>query len=78
MIRYGRRWRNCEAILRADGASLDDVIKVGVLHQHRRLRRLERGNREVVPSEPPTRYVARLGVELPRLLISSWMKAFTA
>ncbi len=30
------------------------------------------------PSEPPTRYVAKLGVELPGLLVSIRMTAFTA
>jgi hypothetical protein len=30
------------------------------------------------PSEPPTRYVAKLGVELPALLVSIRMTAFIA
>jgi 2-iminobutanoate/2-iminopropanoate deaminase len=61
---------NCEAILRAGGASLDDVIEVGVLLTNEEYARW-------FPSEPPTRYVAKLGVELPGLLVSIRMTAFT-
>lgn len=69
---------NCQAILQASGASLDDVVEVGVL-----LTRSEDFaglNEEYVrwfPSEPPTRYVARLGVDLPGLLVSVRMTAYT-
>ena len=55
---------NCEAILRAGGASLDDVIEVGVLlTRPRRLRRPERGIRAVVSirAADPLRRQARRG-----------------
>ncbi len=68
---------NCKAILEAGGAELDDVIEVGVLltdpDDFAGL------NEEYVrwfPSEPPTRYVAKLGVDLPGLLVSIRMTAF--
>jgi reactive intermediate/imine deaminase len=69
---------NCEAILQAGGASLNDVIEVGVLLA----RPADFGglNEEYArwfSSEPPTRYVAKLGVELPGLLVSIRMTAFT-
>ena len=68
---------NCEAILRAAGASLDDVVEVGVLLVNPT--EFEGMNEEYAtwfPSEPPTRYVAKLGVELPGLLVSIRMTAF--
>ncbi len=68
---------NCEAILQAGGASLDDVIEVGVLLTNPA--DFAALNEEYVrwfPSEPPTRYVAKLGVEMPGLLVSIRMTAF--
>jgi reactive intermediate/imine deaminase len=69
--------RNCEAILQAAGASLDDVTEVGVLLTHPA--DFDGFNEEYArwfPSEPPARYVAKLGVELPGLLVSIRMAAF--
>lgn len=68
---------NCRAILQAAGAHLDDVVEVGVL-----LTRSEDFaglNEEYVrwfPADPPTRYVTRLGVDLPGLLVSIRMTAY--
>jgi 2-iminobutanoate/2-iminopropanoate deaminase len=70
--------RNCEAILQAGGAGLDDVVEVGILLTDPA--DFDRMNEEYArwfPSEPPTRYVAKLGVELPGLLVSIRMTAFT-
>ncbi len=70
---------NCEAILQAAGASLDDVIEVGVLLTHPA--DFDGFNEEYAqwfPSGPPTRYVAKLGVDLPGLLVSIRMTAFIA
>src|SRR5436305_1322349 len=68
---------NCDAVLRAADATLDDVVEVGVLL--------------AIPADfagmndeyatwfsdaPPTRYVAKLGVELPGVLVSIRMTAF--
>ena len=68
---------NCQAILQAAGASLDDVIEVGVLLTHPAdFAGLNEEYARWFPSEPPTRYVAKLGVELPGLLVSIRMTAF--
>lgn len=68
--------QNCEAILRAVGATLADVIEVTIL-----LARPEDFaglNEEYVkffPTDPPARCVTRLGVEIPNLLVSIKMTA---
>ena len=67
---------NCEAILQAGGASLDDVIEVGILLTNPADLNVEYAR--WFPSQPPTRYVAKLGVELPGLLVSIRMTAFTS
>ena len=69
---------NCEAVLQAAGASLDDVIEVGVLlTKPGDFAGLNEENARWFPSGPPARYVAKLGVELPGLLVSIRMTAFT-
>jgi reactive intermediate/imine deaminase len=68
---------NCRCILEAAGATLDDVLDVGILLA-------DTGdfggfNEEYAiwfPSDPPARWVAKLGVDLPGLLISIRMTAF--
>ena len=65
---------NCRAILEAGGADLDDVIEVGVLLTDFAGLNEEYG--QWFQSEPPTRYVAKLGVDLPGLLVSIRMAAF--
>jgi len=68
---------NCEAILGAGGASLDDVIEVGILLTNPAdFAGLNQEYARWFPSEPPARYVAKLGVELPGLLVSIRMTAF--
>jgi len=68
---------NCQAILQAGGASLDDVIEVGILLTHPAdFAGLNEEYARWFPSGPPTRYVAKLGVELPGLLVSIRMTAF--
>ena len=70
---------NCQAILQTSGASLDDVIEVGILLTNPAdFAGLNEEYAQWFPSEPPTRYVAKLGVELPGLLISIRMTAFVA
>ena len=70
---------NCEAILHAGGATLDDVIEVGVLLTNPAdFAALNEEYALWFPHDPPTRYVARLGVELPGLVISIRMTAFIA
>ncbi len=68
---------NCAAILEAGGASMGDVIEVGVLLTNPDdFAGLNEEYAQWFPSEPPTRYVAKLGVELPGLLVSIRMTAF--
>ena len=70
---------NCQAILQAGGASLDDVLEVGILLTYPAdFAGLNEEYAHWFPSEPPARYVARLGVELPGLLVSIRMTAFTS
>jgi len=68
---------NCETILRTAGATFDDVVEVGVLLTNPT--DFEGMNQEYAtwfPGEPPTRYVAKLGVEIPNVLVSIRMTAF--
>jgi 2-iminobutanoate/2-iminopropanoate deaminase len=68
--------RNCEAVLAAGGATLDDVVEVGVLLTHSSdFAGLNEEYAQWFPAEPPTRYVARLGVDIPDVLVSIRMTA---
>lgn len=67
---------NCQAILHAGDASLDDVVEVGVLLTNSTdFPGLNEEYAKWFPTEPPTRYVARLGVDLPGILVSIRMTA---
>jgi len=69
---------NCQAILQSAGTSLDDVVEVGVLLTHSAdFAGLNEEYARWFPSEPPTRSVTKLGVELPGLLVSIRMTAYT-
>ena len=69
---------NCEAILEAAGAGLGDVVEVGVLlSAPSDFAGLNEEYARWFPHDPPTRYVAKLGVDLPRILVSIRMTAFT-
>ena len=68
---------NCQAIVEAAEATLDDVVEVGVLLT----RPSDFGgmNEEYgnwFGAEPPARYVAKLGVELEGVLVSIRMTAY--
>lgn len=68
---------NCEAILQAGGASLDDVVEVGVLlADPSDFAGMNEEYARWFPADPPTRYVARLGPEIPGLLVSIRMTAW--
>jgi 2-iminobutanoate/2-iminopropanoate deaminase len=68
---------NCEAILRAAGATLEDVVEVGVLLTNPTdFAGMNDEYASWFPAERPTRYVAKLGVEIPDVLISVRMTAF--
>jgi 2-iminobutanoate/2-iminopropanoate deaminase len=67
---------NCEAILRAAGASLDDVVDILVLlARPADFAGLNEAYAKVFPKNPPARAVAKLGVEIPNLLVSFKMTA---
>jgi 2-iminobutanoate/2-iminopropanoate deaminase len=70
---------NGEAVLRAGGASLDDVVEVGILlTSPEDFEGLNEEYARWFSTEPPTRYVAKLGVEIPGLLVSIRMTAVLA
>ena len=74
-----RSLRNCEAVLRAAGATLDDVVEVGILLTNPGdFAQMNEEYAEWFPSAPPARYVMKLGVELPGVLVSIRMTAFAA
>lgn len=68
--------RNCAAILAAGGATLDDVVQVTVLlADPADFGGLNAEYAATFPTEPPARAVAKLGVELPGVLVSIMMTA---
>jgi 2-iminobutanoate/2-iminopropanoate deaminase len=68
---------NCEAVLRAAGATLDDVVEVGVLLTNPGdFAGMNDEYARWFEQTPPARYVAKLGVELPGILVSIRMTAF--
>lgn len=69
---------NCSAILAAGGASLDDVVEVGVLlADPDDFAGMNEVWAEVFGAEPPARYAARLGAVIPGVRVSIRMTAFT-
>jgi 2-iminobutanoate/2-iminopropanoate deaminase len=69
---------NCLAILEA-GARNDDIVEVGVLLTNPAdFAGLNEEYARAFPTDPPTRYVAKLGVELPGVLVSIRMTAITS
>jgi len=70
---------NCERILNAGGASLDDVVEIGVLPTRPEdFAGLNEEYARWFPSASPARYVAKLGVDLPGILVSIRATAVTA
>jgi 2-iminobutanoate/2-iminopropanoate deaminase len=70
---------NCQKVLQEAGATLGDVVEVGVLLTDPA--DFDGMNEEYAtwfPVDPPTRYAAKLGAEIPGLLISIRMTAFVA
>lgn len=68
---------NCEAVLGAAGATLEDVVEVGVLLANPGdFTEMNAEYATWFATAPPTRYVAKLGVELPGVLVSIRMTAF--
>jgi len=69
---------NCRAVLRAANATWEDIVEVGVLLTNPAdFAGMNEEYATWFPSAPPTRYVAKLGVELPGILVSIRMTACT-
>lgn len=70
---------NCLTILEAGGAGYDDIAEVGVLLTNPAdFAGLNEEYARAFPTDPPARYVAKLGVELPGVLVSIRMTAITS
>ena len=68
--------RNCQAVLEAGGASLQDVVLVTVLLANPAdWDGMNEAYAKVFPTDPPARAVTRLGPELPGVLVSVMMTA---
>lgn len=67
---------NCEHILHAGGATRDDIVEVGVLLANPAdFAAFNEEYAAFFPNDKPTRYVAKLGVEVPNMLVSIRMTA---
>jgi 2-iminobutanoate/2-iminopropanoate deaminase len=67
---------NCQNILRAAGAQLENVVEVLVLlARPNDFAGLNEEYAKFFPTDPPVRAVAKLGVEVPNLLVSIKMTA---
>lgn len=70
---------NCRAVLSAGGASLDDVVEVGVLlADPEDFAGMNEEYAAWFPADPPCRYVAKLGAVIPGVLVSIRMTALLA
>lgn len=68
--------QNCEAILQEAGAKLEDVVEVGVLLTNPAdFTGMNEAYENWWSIDRPARYVAKLGVEIPDLLVSIRMTA---
>lgn len=68
---------NCKTVLQAAGADMNDVVEVGVLLAHPDdFAGMNDEYATCFAEDPPTRYVAKLGVELPGVLVSIRMTAY--
>jgi reactive intermediate/imine deaminase len=68
---------NCQAVLQAAGATMADVVEVGVLlADPADFSGMNDEYATWFPSEPPARAVAKLGVEIPGVLVSIRLTAF--
>ena len=70
---------NCRAVLRAAGTEWENIVEVGVLLTNPAdFAGMNEEYATWFPDTPPARYVAKLGVELPGVLISIRMTALAA
>lgn len=67
---------NCEAIVRAGGGTRHDIAQVTVLLTNPAdFAGMNEEYAKVFPTDPPARAVAKLGVDLPNVLVSIAMTA---
>jgi len=67
---------NCTAIVQAGGGTHDDIVQVTVLLTNPAdFAGMNEAYATVFTTQPPTRAVAKLGVELPDVLVSIMMTA---
>jgi 2-iminobutanoate/2-iminopropanoate deaminase len=67
---------NCQAILKAAGATMEDVVEVGILLTNPTdFAGMNDEYATWFSADPPTRYVAKLGVEISGVLVSIRMTA---
>jgi len=68
---------NCEAVLHAAGASLADVVEVGILlADPDDFAGMNEEWAAWFPTDPPARHAAKLGAVIPGILVSIRMTAF--
>jgi 2-iminobutanoate/2-iminopropanoate deaminase len=68
---------NCQTVLGEAGAGLEHVVEVGILlSQPDDFAGMNDEYATCFPAGPPARYVAKLGVEIPDLLVSIRMTAY--
>lgn len=68
---------NCAAVLEAGGAGLDDVVEVGVLlSDPDDFAGMNEEYARWFPTGGPARYAARLGPQIPGVLVSIRMSAY--
>ena len=73
-----RALRNCQAVLQAGGATLDDVVEVGVLlADPDDFAGMNEEYAVWFPADPPCRYAAKLGAVISGVLVSIRMTAIT-
>jgi 2-iminobutanoate/2-iminopropanoate deaminase len=74
-----RAIRNCELILRTGGANLEDVVQVIVLLKNPQdFDSMNKAYSKIFTTDPPTRAVSKLGVDVPNILVSMMMTASVA
>lgn len=70
---------NCAAILKAAGSGMEDVVELGILlARPEDFAGLNEEYARWFPAAAPARYVAKLGVELPGILVSIRATAVTS
>ena len=69
--------RNCLAIVETGGGTLNDVVQVNVLLANPGdFAGMNEAYAQVFTTDPPTRAVSKLGVELPGVLVSIALTAY--